>query len=57
MPLGATQTGGHGFEASEAPPLADRDFLLHHTVLRHESGRGLMRLGGGMPPVCECEVL
>lgn len=25
-----------------APPLSDRDFLMFHTVFRHESGRGLM---------------
>lgn len=30
------------YSVIHAPPLADRDFLMFHTVLRHESGRGLM---------------
>ncbi|CAK9004812.1 unnamed protein product [Durusdinium trenchii] len=30
------------YSVIHAPPLADRDFLMHHTVFRHESGRGLM---------------
>ncbi|CAJ1451615.1 unnamed protein product, partial [Effrenium voratum] len=30
------------YSVIHAPPLADRDFLMFHTVFRHESGRGLM---------------